>query len=338
MTIFAGLSVAIGRRTQFLQGQILSLDDERQTLELTQASGNKRTLDYDQLVFALEREADFSTVPGLVEHAVPMMTIGDGLYLRQRVLESMERAEPGADDQARKSDLTFCVIGAGVLGSGTAAELRELINSALISYPGIGSQEVRVVLIERRTNIIPHYDADLGNSARRRLEHLGVEVLTNATVSAVTADGVVFSSGDRIRCGTVIGALKELPTIVSSLADAQPGRGVEVDEFLRAPGAENIYVVSDCATFLKRVPFLVLREIRMGARAAYNAWAASQGFKLRRWSDREPLAYLVALGRHATVGRILGIPVGGIPAWMLARMLCLLTLPGLERNLRVLID
>ena len=34
----------------------------------------------------------------------------------------------------------------------------------------------------------------------------------------------------------------------------------------------------------------------------------------------------------------MGIHIGGVSAWVLSRLVCLLTLPGLERNVRVLID
>ncbi len=324
--------------TRFLQGQITSIDYERQTVEVARTDGDTQTIEFDQLVIALERQAEFSTVPGLLEHGLPIMTIGDALFLRQRVLEAMERAEESSDAGERQAALTFCVIGAGVLGSGTAAELRELINSALVSYPGIESRKLRVVLVERAPEIIPRYRASLGSSARRRLTKLGVEVLASTEVSAVTAEGIVLSSGDRITCDTVVGAMLCLPAVLSTVPTAQAGRRVAVNEFLQIPEADNIFVAGECAALPKRLPFLALREMRMGARAAYNAWAATQGYKPRRWSDRTQLTYLVALGRHATVGRFLGVPVGGIPAWLLARLLCLLTLPGLERNLRILID
>jgi hypothetical protein len=35
---------------------------------------------------------------------------------------------------------------------------------------------------------------------------------------------------------------------------------------------------------------------------------------------------------------IASVCFGGLPAWLLARFACLLTLPGLERNLRVVLD
>jgi hypothetical protein len=44
------------------------------------------------------------------------------------------------------------------------------------------------------------------------------------------------------------------------------------------------------------------------------------------------------LGRRAAVGRFWGLPLGSFAAWTLSRIVCVLTLPGLERNLRILID
>ncbi len=93
-----------------------------------------------------------------------------------------------------------------------------------------------------------------------------------------------------------------------------------------------------CADTHQNPPFLAKREIKMGRLAVYNAVAAVQGFKLLRWSKKRPWVYLAALGRYATVGRFFGIRLGGMPAWLISRALWLFTLPGLERNLRILID
>jgi hypothetical protein len=113
---------------------------------------------------------------------------------------------------------------------------------------------------------------------------------------------------------------------------------VPVDEFLRGVGLKDLMVIGECARTPQSAPFLARREIRMGRLAAYNALARLRGYPLFRWSERRPLFYPAALGRYATVGRFFGLRLAGLPAWFLSRALCLLTLPGLERNVRVLLD
>ncbi|PYM84464.1 MAG: hypothetical protein DME09_08470 [Candidatus Rokuibacteriota bacterium] len=111
-----------------------------------------------------------------------------------------------------------------------------------------------------------------------------------------------------------------------------------MDEFLRAQGTDNVLAVGDCAATGPVVPFTARREIKMGRVAAFNALALIRGYKLARWAERRPWLLLAALGRKASVASLYGIRFGGGLAWVLSRSLCLLTLPGLERNLRALVD
>ncbi len=325
-------------RTRFLQGEVASIDYQAQKVQVKLVSEETHSVEYDQLVIAQDMEANFPGVPGLLEHALHMMTVGDGLFLRQRLLECLEQAGTIKDAKRRQALLTFCVVGGGLRGSSTAAEIRELFDSALISYPGIRRDESKTFLFEQENEIIPRFDPAMGAAARRRLNKAGVEVFTRTSVAAVTPEGVVLSSGKRIPCLTVVGTLLGRPKVVSSLPGAQPDGRIPVNEFLQMRGVNNILVAGDCAGLSRKFPFLAVREIRMGRRAAYNALAGIQGFKLLRWADKKPLVYLAALGRNATVGRFFGILLGGLPAWLVSRFLCLITLPGLERNLRIVID
>lgn len=325
-------------RTRFLQGEVTFIDPSAKGVQVTLVSGEELTIEYDQLVIALDPEASFAGVPGLLEHALPMMTIGDGLFLRQQVLQRMEQAEIVSDPQKHQALLSFSVVGGGLRGAATAGEMRVLISSALVSYPAIGPNEPRVFLFEEKERVIPQFDSSMGSAARRRLEKIGVEVFTGTKVAAVTPNELALLSGKRIPCRTVVGALATRPRVVSALPWARSDGRLPVDEFLRLQGAENILAVGDCAKTQQAVPFLARREIKMGRLAAYNALALLRGYKLLRWSGERPLFYLAALGRYATVGNFFGIRLGGIPAWILSRTLCLLTLPGLERNVRVLLD
>jgi NADH dehydrogenase len=234
--------------------------------------------------------------------------------------------------------LTFSVIGGGLRGCATAAEIRELMNSALVSYPTIGRDEPRILLFEKENRVIPRFNHAMGEIARRRLEKMGVEVSTGTNVTAVTPEEVVLASGKRIPCRTVVGALAIRPQIISTLPGTRPDGRLQVDESLRLQGMKNVIVAGDCAAIDIDVPFMAWREIKMGRFAAYNALASLQGYRLFRWPKRKPLVCLAALGRFVTVGSFFGIRLSGIPAWVISRFLCLFTLPGLERNVRVLVD
>jgi NADH dehydrogenase FAD-containing subunit len=326
-------------RTRFLHGEITSIDRSAKKVHMTLATGKKAAVEYDQLVVAFDPEVSFTGAAGLLEHTLPMMTVGDALFLREQVLERMGDAELVSEPRERQALLTFAVVGGGLRGAGTAAEIQALINGALLSYPAIERKEPRVLLFEEKPELLSDFGSSMGSAARRRLQKLGVEVFTGTKVAAVTPEDVVVASGQRFPCRRVVDALSARPNVVAALPFARPDGRLPVNEFLQCQGAEQIFAVGDCAgSGTISPPFEARREIKMGRRAAYNALASHRGYKLLCWSQKRPRFSVAALGRYATVANYFGINFTGIPAWIVARALCLLTLPGLERNLRVLVD
>jgi hypothetical protein len=77
--------------------------------------------------------------------------------------------------------------------------------------------------------------------------------------------------------------------------------------------------------------------VSSGETAGYNAWARSQKYPTRVFRPRERFFKPYNMGRRSlcTIG---GLIFTGTPAWILSRLSYLAPLPGLERNLRILID
>jgi hypothetical protein len=75
----------------------------------------------------------------------------------------------------------------------------------------------------------------------------------------------------------------------------------------------------------------------LGRQAGQNAWAASQQFDTQPFRFKQRWVLPFNMGRRSLC-RVAGITLSGLPAWFLSRMTNLATMPGLERNLRILID
>jgi len=326
-------------KTRTVHGEVTLIDHASKTVRVTAASGEKVALEYDQLIVAFDPEVSFAGIPGLLEHSLPMMSVGDALFLRQQILERLEQAELHPDPKERQELLTFSVVGGGLRGVGTAAEIRQLLTGALVSYPGIQQNESRVLLFEGNPELLASYGSSIGSTARRSLQKLGVEVFLETKVTAVTPADVVTASGQRFHCRTVVDALSARPSVVAGLPMARQDGRLPVDQYLQVRGAEHMLAAGDCAAVeAGALAFDPPREIKMGQRAAYNALASHRGYKLLPWSAKGAWIRIAALGRHATVVKLWGVKITGIPAWTMARLACVLTLPGLERNLRVLAD
>src|SRR5580704_1484348 len=77
--------------------------------------------------------------------------------------------------------------------------------------------------------------------------------------------------------------------------------------------------------------------VALGRAVGYNAWASSQGYAARPFRPRKRLLEPYNMGRRSLC-RVGGFTFGGAPAWIVSRLTNLLAMPGLERNLRILID
>src|SRR5512145_1305747 len=134
------------------------------------------TLRYDQLVLAVGVQANLHLVRGMAQYALPLKTLGDALFLRNRIIARLEQAELQPDAEARRWLTTFVVIGGGFSGVETAGELIDFLHASLRYYPRIRREDVRVVLLHGQDRLLPELSPTLGDFARRKMCMQGLDV------------------------------------------------------------------------------------------------------------------------------------------------------------------
>jgi hypothetical protein len=75
----------------------------------------------------------------------------------------------------------------------------------------------------------------------------------------------------------------------------------------------------------------------LGKVVGQKACAASQDIDTQAFAFKQRRILAFNMGRHS-LARFFGVLLTGLPAWFISRMTNLATMPGLERNLRILID
>jgi NADH dehydrogenase FAD-containing subunit len=326
--------------SKFVTGEIQSIDRVKKQVLLIDKKQENRVLDYDQLIIANNLQNDDCKIPGVAEHAITLMNIGDALHIRETIYDCIEKAEFLNSDEGRKKLLTFVVIGAGLRGAAIAAEIIRLINSLVPLFVHVRKEMCRVILIDKKNRVLSKFSNSLSQLALTTLKKVGVECYlgSESEVIGVTKQCVKLRSNEEIISETVISTLTKLPKIISSLSTADNTNGLKVNEHLQLINDPSIFVVGEMAEMNNIHATDPAREKRLGKRAAYNAWALSQGFSLKKWRERFTFVSLANLGKHASVGSIFGIRMHGFFVSFLARMQCLLVLPGLERNTRIFFD
>ena len=166
-----------------------------------------RAVPYDTLVIAIgSRSNDFGT-PGVAQHAIALDTPDQAVRFHRRLVNACLRAHT-QEEPVRPGQLHVAIIGAGATGTELSAELHRTAR-ALVAF-GLDridpDKDIAITLIEAAPRILPALPERLSAATTALLRELGVDVRTDARVTAVTADGVQLASGDFIPSELVVWA------------------------------------------------------------------------------------------------------------------------------------
>lgn len=327
---------------------VRKIDFPAKTVHVTASRDGEITIvPYDHLVIALGQVIDLSRTPGLADRALMMKDVVDAFHIRNHVLGCLEDADTMADPRRKRRLLTFVVIGGGFTGVETIGEMQELIRKALRHYPGIRPQEVRTVLIQHGSRILPELPERLATYAADELRRRGVEILLENGVRAVRASGIETDGGLTLDAETIIAAIGNAPSPLMRSFPVPLDHGrIVVDRCLRVEGLDDVWALGDNAHIplgdpnddkTAYAPPLAQFAFREAKVLAGNILAHLDGRPLTAFEYRS-LGTMASLGGRRGVADILGIRITGFLAWAAWRLLYLSLLPGLSTRIRVAVD
>lgn len=332
------------RRVNFFHGDVEAIDVENRRVHVSHGqSHHGHSLPYDHLILALGSITNFYNLSGLAERALTMKSLGDAIYLRNRMIAHLEEANFECAAAMRQPLLTFVVAGGGFAGVETIAGMNDFLREALPFYPNLRPEMLRLVLVHSGQTILPELGEELGRYAQRVLAHRGVEIRTGAKVAGVSDLEVVLTDGTRIATNTVVWTAGTAPNpLLATLpCKTQNGR-LSVNEYLEVPNWAGVWAVGDCAVIPDRLtgsyhPPTGQHALREGRVVAQNVVASLRAREKQPFIFKS-LGQLAAIGRRTGVARILGVNFSGFIAWSLWRVIYLSKLPRLEKKCRVVLD
>ena len=328
--------------------EVESIDLANRTVQLKPgAKPVSLTVRYDHLVIALGTRLDPGKIPGMKEHASPFKYLGDALFLRNQLVRSLEEAEMETDPELRKALLTYVVGGGGFSGVECIAEMNDFLREAVGAYHNINEKDLRLVLLQRGTRILPELTEGLAAFAHQLLAKRGVEIQLGAQLKAVSAGEVlVGDAGTKqtqiIRTRTTVATVPAGPhPLHASLPfDQEKGR-IKVDEFMEVPGHPGIWALGDCALVRQAdgnfSPSTAQHALRQAKTCAENILASLRGAKKQAFAFTGP-GRLSSLGRRSAVAEIFGIHLKGLVAWLIWRGVYVTKFPGLDGQIRLVFD
>jgi NADH dehydrogenase len=329
------------RTTRFVEAAVPGVDLERRVVHLS-AGGEPGELAYDQLVIALGAMTNRRMIPGS-EHAFTFKTLADAFVLRNHVIERFERADVEPDPARKRRQLTFVVIGGGLVGVELFGELTAFADGIAPLYKHVNRDEPRFILLQAGDRLMPEIDPKLaayGTGVLR--QRRWADIRTGASVRAIEP-GKVHLPGDTIEAGTIVLAAGIVPNpVVAELPVEGDRRGrIVVDGTMRCPSHPEVWALGDCAAIPapdgQPYPSLAQHALREARVLARNLAGVLDG------RPPEPFVYATlgmmgSLGHSKAFGQLLKVRLRGFPAWFVRRTYYLLQMPGWRRRLRIMID
>jgi NADH dehydrogenase len=333
-------------RTDIRLGHVTGADPSRNELRYTSVDGREETVRYDQLIVAIGSVSRVLPLPGLGEHALGFKTISEAIALRNRALLNLEIAESLDEPEQRRPYLTFVFVGAGYAGVEGIAEMQDFVADVIERYPRARIDGTRWILVEAEERIMPEIPASLAAFTTSELRARGIEVLTRTRVNSVDEASTELSNGETVPTRAVCWTAGVKPPAVSrelGLPLTAHGR-IDCDEYTRVRGLENVWAVGDAAAIpdpaqkgRKPSPPTAQHALRQGKVAADNVAAALGNGRMRKFKYKT-LGVFVDFGRNKAVAVMMGVRLTGFPAWFAARTYHLISMPGLGRRARLVLD
>jgi NADH dehydrogenase len=149
------------KHCRVVTGAVRAVDHGRRAASVQPATGAPYELEYDLLVVCPGSLSRVLPIPGLAEQGIGFKTVGEAIYLRNHVLARLDLAASTTDPDRRHRALTFVFVGGGYAGVEAMAELEDMARFATRYLPGIDPHDMRWVLVEAATRIMPEVSVRL---------------------------------------------------------------------------------------------------------------------------------------------------------------------------------
>jgi NADH dehydrogenase len=304
---------------QFQLGSMNAVDRASRTIWLSATvdeNGDElvpgRGLTYDTLVIAVGSVTNDFNTPGAAEHCIFLDTPKQATRFHRQLLSRYLTAH-ALPHGAEK--LEIAIIGAGATGVELAAELRHAGEQlAVYGLGNIRPEDLQITVVEAGPRVLPALPERLSVDVHRTLIDLGVKVLTNSTVTEITAEHLKLSDGKRIPATLKVWAAGiRAPGFLKNLDGLETNR---LDQLLVRPTLQttlddNIFALGDCAAC--PMGDGSNRAVPPRAQAAHQQAVLLKGSLERRLKKKELPDYryrdygsLVSLSRFGAVGNLMG--------------------------------
>lgn len=326
----------------FRLGEVTAIKPEENYIE-TSIGGVR----YDYLVIANGATTNYYGMEDVQQYARPMKTIVDAIKLRNVIIRNCEQALLTDDSEVMNSLMDYVIVGGGPTGVELAGALAELkLHVFPKDYRELELSHMDIHLVEANSKLLSGMSPAASEKAIDYLQRMGVKVHLNCIVKSYDGYSVVFNTGERLISRTVIWAAGVSGRPIPGLRDEVIGKAgrINVDEFNRVVGYENIFAIGDAAImenvdakYSKGHPMMAPPAIQQGRQVAGNIRRLINKKPMRpfRYTDKGTMA---TIGRNKAVADIRNLKTHGFFAWLIWMLVHLIYLIGFRNKFFVMLS
>lgn len=215
--------------------------DSMKSIDVTRqlVIGDRKSYKYDNLIIAIGMVTTFFNIEGMAAHSFGIKTLDEVREFKQHLHEELSTD--------RHLDKNYVIVGAGPTGVELAGALKVYLERIARAHH-IKRARAHVTLVEAAPRILPRSSKTASRKVQKRLEDMGIKVLTNHKVNALDDDYILID-GKKTPTKTVVwtSGVANHPFFSkhTDIFELSPNGRVVVDEHLQAH--DNIYVIGDNA-------------------------------------------------------------------------------------------
>lgn len=283
---------------------------------------DKQRFSYDYLVIAVGARTKFQeSVKGLREHAYGIKALHRAIYFKQKFELSLFHKVQESGSFCRP--LNIVVAGGGLSGVEIAAQMASYANDFYEKNHFI-CRKLNIVLVNSPAHILHGMDEKLVQVSEKKLQALGIKIITNRKVTELTNTTVTLSEGEILPTDFLIYAGGIEPSaLVYALNLEKNNRGyLQTNEYLQTTLHKNVFAIGDCTTIYNKgialAPTADIAE-QMGELCAHNI-SNLIGQKSLTPHTIKSRGTLIALGRNYAAAKIFGVYFNGFLAYFFKKM------------------